>query len=64
MVTFVVLALYIMGVYTAYHQIQRWAEHDFTTKEDFYSLFKASLLSWVVYPLYGLAYLFKECEGD
>ena len=64
MVTLVVLALYIMGVYTAYHQIQKWTDHKIEKEDEYHTLFILSLLSWVVYPLYGLIYIFRKCEED
>ena len=64
MTEFIVLILYVWGVYTAYFQLQKWAEHKPISEEEYQTLFTLSLLSWLVYPLYGIIYLFKECEGD
>jgi hypothetical protein len=60
----VILIIYACGVYMAYFHLQSWAERKSATPEEFHTVFQLSLLSWLVYPLYGLMYLFKECEGD
>ena len=61
MMTFVALVLYITGVYTVYFQMQRWSD-DLITKEDYDSLFRISLLSWLVFPLYILVIIIKKEE--
>lgn len=60
MVTFIVLLVYISGVYAAYFQIQRWAKHELNDEDEYQTLFVLSLFSWLIYPLYGLIWLMKK----
>ena len=60
MTTFIILAIYIVGVWVAYNQIQRWSDHEITEKDEYQTLFMLSMLSWAIYPLYGLVWLIKK----
>lgn len=60
MITFIVLAIYILGVYTAYFQVQKWADHEVKEHDEYQMLFLVSLLSWLVYPLYALVHIFRN----
>ena len=62
MSTFIVLAVYIVGVYIAYFQLQKWADHEIYKKDEFHTVFMVSLLSWFIFPIYGLVYMFQKCE--
>ena len=44
----------------AYNQIQRWSDHEITEKDEYQTLFMLSMLSWAIYPLYGLVWLIKK----
>lgn len=57
-----ILAIYIVGVYVAYFQIQRWADHKIAGDDEYQTLFMLSLTSWFIYPIYGLVSLFKKCR--
>lgn len=57
------LAVYIIGVWVAYFQIQRWCKKN--TSEEYYQMvFLLSTLSWAVYILYGIAWLFKNQKEE
>ena len=58
--TLLALIIYIAGVYIAYFQIQKWAEHKITEDEEYQTLFMFSLFSWLVYPIYGLIRVIKK----
>ena len=64
MTTFITLAIYIVGVWMAYNQIQRWSDHEITEKDEYQTLFMLSMLSWAVYPLYGLVWLIKKAREE
>ena len=64
MVTFIVLAVYIVGVYLAYFQVQKWADHEITEVDECQTAFMLSLLSWMVYPLYGLACIIRNAREE
>ena len=59
----IAIVIYAAGVYMAYFQIQRWGEAEITKVEDWHTLFRLSLLSWLIYPLYGVVQLFRK-YGD
>lgn len=64
MTTFITLAIYIVGVWMAYNQIQRWSDHEVTEKDEYQTLFMLSMFSWLIYPLYALVRIYKKCgEG-
>lgn len=62
METIIVLALYIIGVYVAYFQIQRWADHEVTEHDEYQLLFILSLASWLIYPVYVLVSLIRKAR--
>jgi putative copper export protein len=64
MITFIVMAIYIVGVYMAYFQIQKWTGHKITEDDEYQTLFLFSLFSWLVYPIYGLIWVIKKDEED
>lgn len=48
----------------AYNQIQHWSDHEITEKDEYQTLFLLSMLSWAIYPLYGLVRLFKKAREE
>ena len=64
MTTFIAMAIYILGVYIAYFQIQKWAGHEVTDHDEYQMLFLLSLLSWLIYPLYWLVLIFRNCGEE
>ena len=64
MMTFIVLAVYISGVLMAFYQLQKWHEKEPKNMEEFQALFMLSMLSWLIYPVYGLAWLYNKCEEE
>ena len=61
-ITIATLILYILGIYVAYFQLQRWADHEVTTNDEYQTLFMLSLLSWLVYPLYILVLMIRKVQ--
>jgi hypothetical protein len=64
MLTTIVLAVYIAGVYVAFLQLQKWAGHTVSKEDEYQILFILSLLSWMVFPLYGLVWIIHELMED
>ena len=64
MITLIVLAVYILGEYTAYHKIQKWSDFSPSDAEDMDTLFMASLLSWVVFIIYGIVWLMHKVQEE
>lgn len=64
MMTLIVLLVYVSGVYLAYYQIQKWADHDVKEGEEYQTLHMLSLLSWLIYPIYGLVWIFRKCREE
>ena len=64
MSTFITLAIYILGVWSAYFQLQRWNKKDLSTNEEYQTLFMLSMLSWAIYPIYGLVWLFRKASEE
>ena len=62
--TFITLVVYILGVYIAYFQIQKWTEHEAISEYDYQTLFLLSLFSWLIYPIFGLVWLFKKIQEE
>ena len=60
--TTITLAIYIIGVFAAYFQILRWNEKPITKEDEYQVLFMLSMLSWLIFPVYCLAWLFRKCE--
>jgi len=63
MTTIIVLFVYIIGVYIAYSQIQKWADCELKG-DDYYTVFTFSLLSWLVFPIYGIVWIINKCEVE
>lgn len=64
MTTIIVLAVYISGVWAAYYQLLYWYDKN---EEDSYEPqkhFMLSMLSWFVYPLYGVLWLINCKERE
>lgn len=61
MVTLIVLLVYISGVYLAYIQIQKWAGRVVQEDDEYQTLHMLSLLSWFIYPIYWLVWMFRKC---
>ena len=59
MESIIVLIVYIVGVYIAYRQLLRWNDGA-ATQEEYQMLFMFSLLSWLIYPLYGIVWLYRK----
>ena len=59
MESIIVLIVYIVGVYMAYRQLLRWNDGA-ATQEEYQILFMFSLLSWLIYPLYGIVWLYRK----
>ncbi len=55
-----VLLIYIVGVYTAYFQLQNWAACKVTEDDEYQILFSISLLSWLVYPVHWGLWLYRK----
>lgn len=64
MKTWIVLIVYIAGVFAAYFQIQRWERHEATSRDEYQTLFMLSMLSWIIYPLYGIICLIRKAEEE
>ena len=64
MSTLIVLIVYIAGVHTAYFQLLKWADHPISSTDEFRQIFQVSLLSWFIYPVYGLVWLLNKCEEE
>ncbi len=62
--TLLILAIYIMGVYTAYFQMQKWAGYKVTDDDEHQVLFVVSLVSWFVYPIHWIVWLYRKCMED
>lgn len=62
--TLIVLLIYIVGVYAAYFQLQKWATCKVTEDDEYQVLFMVSLLSWFVYPLYWGLWLYRNLMED
>lgn len=60
--TFIILVVYILGVYTAYYQIQRWADYEVSGEDEYRTLFLLSLFSWLIYPIFGLIWLIRKVK--
>lgn len=62
--TFITLVVYVLGVYVAYFQIQEWTKHEAVSEYDYQTLFLLSLFSWLIYPIFGLVWLFKKIQEE
>ena len=59
----IVLALYISGVWVAYSQLQRWHNEELEVPNEVQILFMLSMLSWIIYPVYGVTWLINKLGG-
>lgn len=64
MTTVFVLFIYIIGIWISYFQIQKWSDEEVKSREDFQTVLLLSLLSWGIYPLYGIVWLIKKIKED
>lgn len=64
MITLIVLAIYILGVYVAYFQIQKWVTHEMSKAEEYQVGFVLSLLSWLVFPFYWIVWLVHKYKEE
>ena len=64
MSTLIVLIVYIAGVHIAYFQLLKWTDPPVSSTDEFKQIFQVSLLSWFIYPVYGLIWLLNECEEE
>lgn len=62
--TLIILAVYILGVYTAYFQLQKWADHKVTDTDEYQTLFMLSLISWLIFPIYGIVCLIRKVKEE
>ena len=63
MTIIIVLALYISGVWVAYFQLQRWHDEELEITNEVQVLFMLSMLSWIIYPVYGVTWLINKLGG-
>jgi hypothetical protein len=57
--------IWLLGVYVAYFQLQKWNLVYYITSSDTPEiLVLLSLLSWVIYPVYGIAWLLNNLNGE
>lgn len=64
MESIIVLIIYVVGVCMAYRQLLRWNDGAATQVEEYQMLFMFSLLSWLIYPLYGIVWLLRKYGED
>ena len=62
--TLIVLAVYILGVYIAFFQLQKWADHKVGNNDEYQTLFVLCLISWLIFPIYGIVYLIRKVEEE
>jgi hypothetical protein len=62
--TLIVLAVYILGVYIAFFQLQKWAGHKVGNNDEYQTLFVLSLISWLIFPIYGVVCLIRKAEEE
>lgn len=61
--TIIVLAAYLAGVWVAYFQLLRWHGKKTSCIHEAQVLFMLSMLSWFIYPVYWMAWLIK-CDRE
>ena len=64
MITFITLAIYIIGVWAAHYQLLRWSDTEITSTDECQILFTWSMLSWLIYPSYGILWLIKSFKEE
>ena len=63
--SFIIMAIYISGIWAAYFQLHHWNGEDIDTDKEYQTLFMLSMLSWMIYPIYGFVWLVhKTSEED
>ena len=60
----VFIILYMVGVLVAWVQLQYWFKDRILLNEDFQALTALSFLSWLVYPIYLIAYLMDYLDSN
>lgn len=60
----VFIILYMVGVLVAWVQLQYWFKDRILLNEDFQVLTALSFLSWLVYPIYLIAYLMDYLDSN
>lgn len=60
----VLIILYMVGVLVAWVQLQYWFKDRILLNEDFQVLTALSFLSWLVYPIYLIAYLMDYLDSN
>jgi len=60
----VFIILYMVGVLVAWVQLQYWFKDRILLNEDFQALTALSFLSWLVYPIYLIAYLMDYLDSS
>lgn len=60
----VCIILYMVGVLVAWVQLQYWFKDRIILKDDFQALTVLSFLSWLVYPIYAIAYLMDYLDSS
>ena len=60
----VFIILYMIGVLVAWVQLQCWFKDRILLNEDFQVLTALSFLSWLVYPIYLIAYLMDYLDSE
>jgi hypothetical protein len=60
----VFIILYMIGVLVAWVQLQYWFKDRILLNEDFQVLTALSFLSWLVYPIYLIAYLMDYLDSS
>lgn len=64
MTSFIILAIYIVGVLIAFQQIKHWNGDEITSLDEYQVLFILSMLSWLIYPIYLFAWLISKARED
>jgi len=64
MTSFIILAIYIVGILVAFQQIKHWNENEITSLDEYQVLFILSMLSWLIYPIYVFAWLISKVRED
>ena len=64
MTTFITLSIYIIGVWVAFFQLQHWSQKKVKDGDEYQTLFMLSMLSWLIYPLYGLVWLIRKGKEE
>ena len=49
MITIIVIAIYILGMWVAYNKILEWNKESIKSRNDYQELFMVSLFSWLAF---------------